>query len=162
MNLEKELSLAKAPYNWLRVSPIVTIATLFFVASFGIGSAVCYGDLFSCSSDDEMYINIGVGILVSAIWHLLLLQYANNKDSEFIRIHGRRALTFAGIRTAIAILIIVFDWILGTGGALICPGIAILLVVWAIQQAIPKDIKEREIESKQTVSDSFVLKEMPM
>jgi hypothetical protein len=162
MNLEQELSLAKAPYNWLRVSPIVTIATLFFVASFGIGSAVCYGDLFSCSSDDEMYINIGVGILVSAIWHLLLLQYANNKDSEFIRIHGRRALTFAGIRTAIAILIIVFDWILGTGGALLCPGIAVLLLAWAIQQITPKEIKEREDVSKQTESVSFILEDTPM
>lgn len=162
MNLEKELLLAKAPYNWLRVSPIVTITTLFFVASIGIGSTLCNSTLFACSSEDEIYLNIGIGILVSAAWHLVLLQYVNNKDSEFVRLHGQRALTFAGIRTAIAIIATLFDWILGTGGGLICPGIAVLLLVWAIQQAIPKDIKEREIATKQTAYGSPVLKEIPM
>ena len=147
-----ELRLAKAPYNWLRVSPIITIATLFFVASFGIGSALCNSDLFACGSEDEMYLNIGIGILVSAAWHLLLLQYVNNKESEFVRTHGERALTFAGIRTAIAIISILFDWILGTSGGLACTGIILLLVVWAIQQQIPKDIKDREHALREAVS----------
>lgn len=162
MNYLAELRLAKAPYNWLRVSPIVTIVTLLFVASFGIGSALCNSDLFACSSEDEMYINVGIGILVSAAWHLLLLQYVNNKESEFVRTHGERALTFAGIRTAIAVISILFDWILGTSGGLICLGITALLVIWAIQQSTPKDIKDRENALKQDASIPSSISSQPL
>jgi tetratricopeptide (TPR) repeat protein len=65
-------------------------------------------------------------LLLSALWHLILLVPALNKTSDFIRWHGRQALMLAGIRTAVPVCMVLL-----TGdeyGALYA--IPILLIVW--------------------------------
>jgi hypothetical protein len=148
MDAKTEIRLAKAPYNWLRISPILTVLTLFFVASSNIGYSLCNSTLFACGSADEIYINFGIGVLVSSLWHLLLLQYVNNKDSEFVRKHGRSAFTSAGVRTAVALSGVVLDWVTNASGGFACIFITILLILWAINQTTKQDIKEMEETSR--------------
>ena len=131
MDKAKEIQLAKAGYNWLKASPILTVFTLFFVAAIDIGYGLC-GDMLACNGEDTAYINYGIGILISAAWHLLLLQYVNNPESEFVRMHGQRALTQAGIRTGVAFFGIVLDWLLGASGVFACLAIVVLLIIWTV------------------------------
>lgn len=145
MRLNEEERLAKAAYNWLKASPFVTILTLFIISSMGIGSALCNSELFACSSEDAAYINFGLGVIVSGLWHLLLLQYVNNKDSEFVRSHGRRVLMQAGIRTAIPLFGILADFLIGAEGALVCWTIPILIIIWSVNAATSKKLVEGEL-----------------
>lgn len=135
---EEHIKQARSAYNWLKVSPIVTVATLFSIAQFGIGDALC--DLLNlfCSYEQRDYINYSIGVLVSALWHLILLQYVNNKESEFVREHGRKALTQAGIRTGVALLGVTLDWMTGAGGGLACTAIIVLVVIWAVNASQSK------------------------
>lgn len=110
-----------------------------------IGGSFCNSGLIACRYTDSAYINFGLGVLVSACWHLLLLQYVNNKDSEFVRSHGRRALTQAGIRTAIPFFGIAVDYLLGAEGAVSCLTIIALLIIWGVNTATSKKNVEREL-----------------
>lgn len=148
MDVKTEIRLAKAPYNWLRISPALTVFTLFLVATSNIGAALCNNALFACGGEDEIYINFGFGVLISSLWHLLLLQYVNNKDSEFVRKHGRAALRFAGIRTAVALSGVILDWVTNASGGFACIFIIVLLFLWAINQTTKQDIKEMEDSSR--------------
>lgn len=128
----QEARLAKSAYDWLRLSPFATILTLFLVAYFGPGTAICSQPFLSCESDSENYLNFGIAVLVSGLWHLTLLRYANNKNSEFVRRHGQRALTQAGIRTGVALTGVGLDWFLNAGGGFVCVTIVVLFVIWAV------------------------------
>ena len=81
-----EVYKALGPYRWLGWSPLLTIPTLFIL-------------LFSFYDS-----GVFVAVLLSALWHLLLLQYTSKTQSTFVRWHGRQALMLAGIRTAIPLL----------------------------------------------------------
>ena len=135
MNRKKELQLAKAPYNWLKASPLLTIPTLFIIASIAASSDafyyLCSGN-FDCGNNGREAMEYGVGVLVSALWHLLLLQYVNNKESEIVRGHGRRALIQAGVRTGVAFIGIVLDWLSGAGGGFACIFVGILALIWVL------------------------------
>lgn len=135
MNLEKEIQLAKAPYNWLKASPLLTIPTLFFITSIVAASDIfyyfCLGD-FDCGSGGKQAMEFGVGVLGSALWHLLLLQYVNNRESELIREHGRKALAQAGIRTGVAFFGVMLDWLANADGGFACIVIGILTLIWVI------------------------------
>ncbi|NJN80034.1 MAG: hypothetical protein HC797_05950, partial [Anaerolineales bacterium] len=152
MQKPSEERLAKAAYNWLRISPIVTITTLFIVTNMGLNSLFCNGNLYACSYGNESLINIGIGVLVSALWHLLLLQYVNNKDSEFVRKHGKQALTYAGIRTAIAFTGVLLDYFAGSNGSLDCVTIIILLIFWVAQTNAGLEKIKKELEEDPTIS----------
>ena len=132
MDRPTEIRLAKAPYSWLGISPILTIGTLFMIASSQVGDSICDSGNFICDYDTGTYIGFAIGILVSALWHLILLQYVNNKESEFVRSHGRRALTQAGIRTGVALIGLALDWFLGADGGFACVAIIALLIIWAL------------------------------
>ncbi len=87
-------------YWWLWLSPLLTIPTLLFFYSqlFGYDlmhtwAGIGYGH--------ASRISVGIGVLVSALWHLVLLGPIRNKESLFVRWHGRQALLLAGVRTAI-------------------------------------------------------------
>lgn len=156
-NKPSEERLAKGAYNWLRVSPLLTIVTLYLVARLGIGDAICYNRLSLCGEYDffnptAIYIDVGLGVLVSGCWHLLLLQYVNNKDSEFVRRHGQQALTQAGIRTAIAFLGVAIDYLLGASGVLACITILILFVLWLIQTNTGMGLIKKELEADTSIS----------
>ncbi|NWF64172.1 MAG: hypothetical protein HXY38_07695 [Chloroflexi bacterium] len=127
MNRQKEIQLAKAPYNWLTASPLITVATLLFITQFG--TVLCDSLNLFCRYEQWTYI---IGVLLSALWHLLLLQYVNNKESELVREHGRKALMQAGIRTGVALLGVTLDWALGASGGFACVAIIVLLIIWAV------------------------------
>lgn len=145
LKIRNEERLAKEAYIWLKVSPIVTIITLFIVVNMNIGAAICSGDRPLCSTEDLPYINFGLGVLVSECWHFLLLQYATNKDSEFVRKHGRRALIQAGIRTAVPFFGIPLDFLTRAEGAIACWIIPILIMMWSVNAATSKKIVENEL-----------------
>ena len=132
MDRQTEIRLAKAPYNWLGISPILTIGTLFFITSMGPGEAICSDGAIICDYDTGTYLSSSIGIIVSALWHLILLQYVSNKNSEFVRSHGQRAITQAGIRTGIAIIGIALDWSFNANGGFVCAAIIALLIIWVV------------------------------
>lgn len=142
MTRGKEIQLAKAPYNWLKASPLLTIPTLLFITSIVSSSDIfyflCVGD-FDCGSNGKQSMEFAVGVLGSALWHLLLLQYVNNKESELVREHGRKALIQAGIRTGVAFFGVLLDWLLNAEGAIACVIIIALLLIWAINTTQSKN-----------------------
>jgi tetratricopeptide (TPR) repeat protein len=50
-------------------------------------------------------VDILIGVLGSALWHLILLYPALRDDSEFVRWHARQALLLAGVRTAVPLVL---------------------------------------------------------
>ncbi len=132
MDRHTETRLAKAAYRWLTVSPILTISTLLLITSLDFGSAICENSPLICDSNARTYIGIAIGIIVSACWHLILLQYVNNQESEFVRRHGGRALTHAGIRTGIALIGLGLDWSTSADGSFSCVTVIALMIAWVI------------------------------
>lgn len=132
MENKNEIRLAKASYNWLNISPIMTIGTLLLVSSMGFGDKICNSNTIICDYDTSLYISFAIGIFISALWHLILLQYTTNKNSDFVRSHGRRALTQAGIRTGIAIIGLGLDWASNADGGFACVAMIALLIIWVI------------------------------
>lgn len=101
-NSRMEGQRARNWYWWLWLSPLVTIPTLAFVLAQDIGyDLVCPGMSRSCNWDVAERVTILIAILASALWHLVLLIPALNREHPFVRWHGRQALLLAGVRTAV-------------------------------------------------------------
>lgn len=128
---EQEIRLASGAYTWLTASPLLTIPTLFFIFSLSPGWAVCANLPIECSYNGDA-ISLVFGVIGSGLWHLLLLQYANNKESAFVREHGRKALIQAGIRTGIAFFGVLFDGLVGAEGVFACVVVIVLLLIWGV------------------------------
>lgn len=94
-------------YWWLWLSPLLTIPTLvvIFLAQPG-KELICGGTWVRCDRTMEEQVSSLIAILCSAIWHLILLIPARNKESEFIRWHGRQALLLAGVRTVVPLVLV--------------------------------------------------------
>ncbi|MBI5823464.1 MAG: hypothetical protein HZB18_05500 [Chloroflexi bacterium] len=165
MQKPSEEQRAKAAYNWLRASPILTVSTFLLIAGMDFASYLCNG---TCSYKTTSAINYMLGILFSALWHLLLLQYANDRESEFVRKHGRRALASAGIRTAVPLGAALVDYSVGAGGLLACWSIPVLIILWGGNtktglQEIAKELGGNEpavhpqpAKTTQTSSNNFI------
>lgn len=157
MQKPSEERLAKAAYNWLRVSPVVTVITLFIITAMDPAQYICgnywnWESTSRCSYQFAENINYAFGILGSAAWHLILLQYASNKDSEFVRKHGRQALIYAGVRTAVPLGAVIFSSLTGDNSTFSCLAIGILLILWfALPNAGLAQVK-RELESDPAIS----------
>ena len=97
-------------YWWLWLSPMVTIPSLIllmlsFYLFYDSGyEIICGGTRVNCDYDMAERVNILIAVLGSALWHLILLFPALNKESEFVRWHGRQALLLAGVRTAVPLV----------------------------------------------------------
>ncbi len=149
MQKQTEAQRAKAAYNWLRVSPLATLLTLVVVTGMNIPAAVCRAYTERCDSNAFASLNFVIGILISGLWHLTLLRFVNDSESEFVRKHGRRALTFAGIRTVIPLGAVIFDFFVGTQWLMACLSIPILLILWAANtktglKSISEELKTNE------------------
>ncbi len=113
-----EIKTARNWYWWLWLSPLVTIPTLLLLAISGIEYLFepLVGYIFSHA----------ILVLLSGLWHLILLVPALNKTSPFIGWHGRQALILAGIRTAVPISMVLLTQ--DEYGVLYA--IPILLIIW--------------------------------
>jgi hypothetical protein len=131
MDVNKEKQLARGPYLWLRASPLLTVFTFYLVSNFGPADIFCTGN-FKCDYNVSSMINALIGVLVSALWHLILLQYIRGDRGDLVRKHGMQALMYAGIRTAIPLGVVILDMILGAGGLLACWTIPILIILWVV------------------------------
>jgi len=105
--MNPEVLTAKKWYRWLWLSPFVTLLTL----AIGLLS---------------LDISIVIALLISAFWHLVVLIPSLNKQSDFIRWHGRQALMLAAIRTVVPISLVV---LLGDMSGLMW-SIPFLVIVW--------------------------------
>ena len=112
MKKRTEKQLAKGAYSWLRASPLGTVPSYFFLSALGF---------------DEVF-----AILGSALWHLMLLKYINNKESDFVRWHGWQAFALAGIRTIVPIAFWFLDNATQSGGDLFGLAIVALIFLWLI------------------------------
>lgn len=75
-----------------------------------------------------------IAVSGSALWHLILLFPALNKESEFVRWHGRQALLLAGMQTAMLFVFVFFNLL-----ALILIAIWFFGTLWGQRQAIRGD-----------------------
>ena len=154
MQKPSDEQLAKDAYNWLRVSPIFTVFTLFTVAGMGFSQSICFSDFFDrCGFETHLVINFGSGILVSSLWHLLLLRFLTNKKSEFVRRHGQKALVYAGIRTAVPLSAIILDYFIGAG-LFTFTSIIILVVLWSTNTKAGLQEIARELKGDKRFNES--------
>ena len=130
MDITTERKRAGSAYQWLRVSPLATITTLFIIFNLDIGSWIFQSSGFQYSNN-AMYINLFFGIVVSALWHLNLLRFVNDTESQFVRKHGRLAIKRAAIRTSVPLFMLALDFALNSSGAMACFAIVLLIIFWA-------------------------------
>ena len=117
-------------YWWLWLSPLLTAPTLGLL--YGLASGLLWtfvgpvqpGSITAISNIIERAA-ILVAVLGSAVWHLILLVPARDKEYAFVRWHGRQALLLAGVRTAVPAGL---GLLIGGYGPLLA--IPILLVIW--------------------------------
>ncbi|MEN9562431.1 MAG: hypothetical protein RIR73_675, partial [Chloroflexota bacterium] len=147
---EKELRLARGSYNWLRASPLLTIPTLVFIINLDLGGALCNLASSNCDYTVSNLLTNVFGVTLSAVWHLLLLQYVNNTESEFVREHGRKALTHAGIRTGVALLGAVLTSFV-FGGSISCIIFIVLAILWISNNS---QVKQMDEDIKKFLSDT--------
>ncbi len=134
MHLNTEINRAKNIYKWLWFSPILTIPTLIYVAlTADLGYELICGTSYpDCNYALASYISLVSAVLISALWHLFLLIPGSNKESEFIRWHGRQALLLAGIRTLVPLLFMTYGFAFGGGYAedSVLSAIPVLILIW--------------------------------
>jgi hypothetical protein len=97
---------AKNVYRWLWFSPLLTVPTI----------AILMLSNFS---------EFGISVLLTGLWHLVLLVPVLNKKDEFVQWHGRQALSLAIVRTIVPFGILT---LLEEDGLLLT--IPILLLIW--------------------------------
>jgi hypothetical protein len=151
MERMKERQLARGPYQWLRVSPLLTVFTFCVVMSLELGDLFC-GNIYYCKDNSSLMISAICGVLISALWHLLLLQYIRSDRSELVRKHGRQALIYAGIRTAVPLAIIFLDLSAGLGGSLACWTIPILIILWLTNSSSGLQQVETDLPGPENIS----------
>jgi len=104
-----QIAAAVRIYNWLWISPLLTIPTLIVALlpddiGYYLSDLVCPPGRPGCD-DTSVYWFLGMfALIVSSLWHLILLRNLGGWNSEFVRWHAKQALVFAGIRTAIPII----------------------------------------------------------
>ncbi|MEW5941731.1 MAG: hypothetical protein AB1750_18870, partial [Chloroflexota bacterium] len=119
---------AAQTYTWLWLSPVLTIPTLFFVVNVDPGYAlVCRSGFGNCDYDLASLITNLLAILVSGLWHLILLLQLQGAKHEFVRWHAKQALMLAGIRTTIPILLVILG-----GGDLYEIGLLGILILFLV------------------------------
>ncbi len=118
---------ARKWYRWLWWSPLLTIPTLLWVYFSDPGySLVCGSSYEGCAWWIVAQMTNIIAVAASAMWHLILLKPALDKERPFVRWHGRQALLLAGVRTAIPLFIAVIM----TDEYALLNAIPYLIVVW--------------------------------
>ena len=122
---------ARRWYLWLWLSPLLTVPTLLILSGILDTLIWALAPPTRAVSGSVNYHTIVervaavVAVLGSALWHLVLLIPARDKESAFVRWHGRQALLIAGVRTAIPMML---GLLIGGDGP--WWSIPILLIIW--------------------------------
>lgn len=129
---ESERQTARKWYRWLWLSPLLTFPTL--ILSNPLMDNLFYDQFCSqgwqnCAFDFEIIYRLSgvIVILGSSLWHLILLIPARNKESLFVRWHGRQELLLAGLRTTIPLI---FALAFGGYGFGFYLSVIILIPIW--------------------------------
>ena len=93
-------------YRWLWWSPLLTVPTLIAFLFNDIGYDLVCNSYSKCDWSLAERVSWVIAVLGSALWHLLLLIPARDKQSAFVRWHGRQALFLAGLRTVVPLYFI--------------------------------------------------------
>jgi hypothetical protein len=126
--MNPEVLTAKKWYRWLWLSPLLTIPSVVFLIFNEPGyELICRRN---CDYALAFLVTGLIAILGSALWHLVLLAPALNKQSEFVRWHGRQALLLAGVRTAVPVAFLIYDFVEGGYGESVLWSIPVLIAVW--------------------------------
>lgn len=116
-------------YRWLWLSPLLTIPTLAFVFINSLGyELVCKGSGV-CDWRLAETVSVVLAVLLSSLWHLVLLKPALVKDSPFLRWHALQGLCLAGLRTAVS-LGVAFAVIFGDDMFLALVLVLLLVLIW--------------------------------
>ena len=123
---------AKNVYMWLWFSPILTIPTVAFLLFKDPGHELTCGGVSweYCDYNRAFLVTCLIAILGSALWHLVLLVPALDRQSQFVRWHGRQALLLASIRSSIPLAFAAYDGLAGGNGGLLLLSIPVLIIVW--------------------------------
>jgi len=133
--VKTEIKTAKKIYRWLWLSPFLTIPTLIFIILIEPGAGlICGGNYNNCNHALSEKVSLISAFLISALWHLSLLIPASNKESEFVRWHGRQALLLAGIRTLIPLAFLTYGLVFDNGyyGDTLLWSIPTLILIWLV------------------------------
>jgi hypothetical protein len=101
---------ARKWYFWLWLSPLLTIPTLMLLlAAYDeyIYDLVCPHVWQDCNYVIAYRLQGLFAVDFSALWHLVLLIPMRDKESSFVRWHGRQEMLIAGLRTAVPLAFIV-------------------------------------------------------
>ena len=129
--MNPQILTSKKWYRWLWLSPLLTIPSVVFLVFNDLGhELICGGNRRDCDYGLAFMVTGLTAILGSALWHLVLLVPALNRQSEFVRWHGRQALLLAGIRTAVPVAFLIYDFVEGGYGESVLWSIPALIAVW--------------------------------
>src|SRR4030067_3714837 len=114
--MNPEVLIARKWYRWLWLSPLLTIPSAVLLVSIDPGfQLICGGICLNCALGLRFLVTGLIAILGSALWHLVLLNPALNKQSKFVRWHGLHTLLMAGVRIVIPVAFFFFGFGLREG-----------------------------------------------
>ncbi len=159
---EEHIKQARGAYEWLRLSPVATLTTLFFTyfVSIAVIDSIC-NDIPACRNINSGGIALIAAVILSALWHLTLLKYVNHPDSEFVQKHGKQALTYAGVRTGVALGGVALDYFTSMGGALACVTTLILMMLWFSHTKIGMEKIKQELEENSGITREEIPQNRP-
>jgi hypothetical protein len=149
MHKTNDILPAKNSYLWLILSPFVIAATTFLIASMNLGYWICVSDGIDCGRNGSKYLNYAIGLLASGLWHIVLLPKVFNRESAFVRMHGRRALAQAFIQIGVMLFGILFDWLTGANGVILNIAFVILFVIWVLNIKEYKKLEENTLSNNE-------------
>jgi uncharacterized membrane protein len=104
-----EIKTARWWYRWLWMSPLLTIPTLlmiYFISLDFVYVIACPQGWQDCNYPVVDRISAILAVIISSLWHLLLLIPSLNKKNQFVRWHGRQAMILAGVRTIVPLVFV--------------------------------------------------------
>lgn len=149
MNKTNDILPAKNSYLWLILSPFVIAATTFLIASINLGYWICVSDGIDCGRNGSRYLNYAIGLLASGLWHIILLPKVFNRESAFVRMHGRRTLAQAFIQIGVMLFGILFDWLTGANGVILNIAFFILFIIWVLNIKEYKKLEENTLSNNE-------------
>jgi len=127
--ISPEIRTAREWYRWLWLSALLTIPTLIlvmYVASTIFRDLFCPYGFYNCSYETAFTLSGLIAVGFSSLWHLLLLIPSLNKESQFVRWHGRQAMILAILRTGAALIFLLASYASDFGFT----SIIILISIW--------------------------------